>query len=63
MAQGFLESRLSSQSVEHLIDFLAYLEPQLWPINQKLVENSAPTKANPGYITAQDIADHNLPED
>ena len=38
MAQVFLETGPSSDSLEPLIGFLlAYLEPQLWPTNQKLI--------------------------
>ena len=46
----FLESRLSSESLEHLIDFLAYLEPKLWLKNQNFVKNYTPTNADHGYI-------------
>jgi len=51
LAQVFLESRLSSEALEPLIGFVAYLEPKLWLKQQKLVINSAPTNADPGYIT------------
>jgi len=34
----FLESRLSSESLEPLIGLLAYLEPKLWLKNQTLVK-------------------------
>jgi len=46
LAQVFLESRLSSQSLETLIDFIAY------GIAQKPIigKNSTPTNADPGCI-------------
>jgi len=34
----FFKSRLSSESLESLIGFLAYLEPKLWLKKQKLVK-------------------------
>jgi len=46
----FLETRLSSESLDPLIDFLAYLEPKLWPTNKKLDINSNPTKGNLGHF-------------
>jgi len=45
-----LETRLSSESLDPLIGFLAYLEPKLWPTNQKLDINSNPTKGNLGHF-------------
>jgi len=39
----FLESRLSSESLEPLIGFLAYLEPILLLKKQKLIRNFTPT--------------------
>ena len=42
----FLETRLSLESLDPMIDFVAYLEPKLWPTNQKLDINSNPTKGN-----------------
>jgi len=29
LTQAFLEFRISSESLEHFVDFLAYLEPKL----------------------------------
>jgi len=40
-----LETRLSSEAVEPLIGFLAYLEPKLWIKNEKLVNAQARRKA------------------
>jgi len=42
----FLETWLSSQSMDPLMGFLAYLEPKLWFTNQKLDINSNPTKGS-----------------
>jgi len=39
LAQGFLEIRLSTKSLEPLIEFLAYLELKSWLKNQKLDEH------------------------
>jgi len=50
LAQGFLESRLSSKSLEPLIGFLAYMGSKLW-LKLKIGKNSIPTNADPGYIT------------
>jgi len=47
----FLETKLPSESIEPLIGFLAYLEPKLWPKNQKVVKMSTHTNANLGCIT------------
>ena len=44
MAKHFLETRLSCESLDPLIDFLAYHEPNFWLTNQKLDINSNPTK-------------------
>jgi len=41
----FLETRLSSESLEPLIGFLAYLEPKSWIKKQKLVKNCTLTNA------------------
>jgi len=40
----FLETRLSYESLEPLIDFLAYLDQKLCHKNQKVVKISTPTK-------------------
>ena len=48
---GFLETSLSSESLEPLIGFLAYLEPTLLPKQHKMFTNSTPTNANLGWIT------------
>ena len=42
------KTRLSSQSLELSIAFLAYLEPKLCHKNQKVVKISTPTKGNLG---------------
>jgi len=46
----FSETRLSSESLDPLIGFLAHLEPKLWPTNQKVDINSNPTKGNLDYF-------------
>ena len=38
----FLETRLSSESLEPLLGFLAYLEPKLWIRTRNLVKNCTP---------------------
>ena len=38
LAEVFLESKISSESLEPLIDFLAYLEPKLWQKKQFLAK-------------------------
>jgi len=43
-----LETRLSSEYLEPLIGFLAYLESKLWHKKQKVVKISAPKNANLG---------------
>jgi len=47
----FLESRLSSESLEPFIGFLVYLDAKLWLKNKKSVKLSTPTNADPGYVT------------
>jgi len=47
----FYETRLSHESLEPLIDFLAYLDEKLWHKNQKVVKNPTPKKGNQGAIT------------
>jgi len=42
----FLETRLSSESLDPLISLLAYLGSKLWLTNQKWDINSNPTKGN-----------------
>jgi len=43
----FVETRLSyDESLEPLIDFLAYLDQKLCHTNQKVVKLSTPTKGN-----------------
>jgi len=44
-------TRLSSESFEPLVGFLAYLEPKLCHKKQTLVKISTPTKGNLGWIT------------
>ena len=46
----FLETSLSSESLDPPIGFVAYLEPKLWPTNRKLDINSNPTKGNLGHF-------------
>jgi len=46
----FLETMLSSESLDPLISFLVYLEPKLLLTNQKLDINSNPTKGNLGHF-------------
>jgi len=48
--KSFLETKLSSESLDSLIGFVAYLEPKLWPTNRKLDINSNPTKGNLGHF-------------
>jgi len=43
LAQVFLESRLSSDSLEPLFGLLAYLEPKIW---LKIGKNSSPVVYN-----------------
>ena len=47
----FLETRLSYESLEPLIGFLAYLDPNLCLKNQKVVKISTPTTTNLGCKT------------
>jgi len=47
----FYETRLSHESLEPLIDFLAYLDEKLCHKNQKVVKNPTPKKGNQGGIT------------
>jgi len=47
----FYETRLSHESLEPLIDFLAYLDEKLCQINQKVVKNPTPKKSIQGGIT------------
>ena len=47
----FYETRLSHESLEPLIDFLAYLDKKLCHKNQKVVKNLTPKKGNQGGIT------------
>jgi len=45
------ETRLSHESLEHLIGFLAYLDKKLCHKNQKVVTNPTLKKGNQGRIT------------
>ena len=47
----FYETRLSHESLEPLIGFLAYLDKKLFHKNQKAVKNPTPKKDNQGRIT------------
>jgi len=49
-SSAFLDTRLSSESLEPVISFLAYLEPKLWLTNPKLDTNSNPTEGNLGQF-------------
>jgi len=48
LAQVFVETRLSYESLEPLIGFLAYLDQKLCHKKQKVVKISTPTKGNLG---------------
>jgi len=54
-----LETRLSYESLEPLIDFLAYLDQKLCHTNQKVVKLSTPTKGNQGLINIPFVYGHN----
>jgi len=47
----FYETRISYESLEPLIGFLAYLDEKLCHKNQKVVKNPTPKKGNQGGIT------------
>ena len=47
----FYETRLSCESLEPLIGFLAYLDEKLCHKKQKVVKNPTPKKGNQGGIT------------
>ena len=47
----FYETRLSHESLEHLIDFLAYLDQKLCHKKQKFIKNPTLKKSNQGGIT------------
>jgi len=47
----FDETRLSYESLEPLIGFLAYLDEKLCQKEQKVVKNPTPKKGNQGGIT------------
>ena len=49
--QIFYETRLSHESLEPLIGFLAYLDKKLCHKNQKVVKNPTRKKVNQGGIT------------
>jgi len=46
----FLESRLSSGSLDPLIDFVIYLEPKLWSKNQQLIKILLPQTVTLGIL-------------
>jgi len=48
----FLETRQKSTTLEHLIDFPAYLEPKLQVKNQNLAKMSVLTNLDLGWITS-----------
>jgi len=58
-AQVFLETRLSYESLEPLIDFLAYLDKKLCHTKQKVVKLSTPTKGNQGLNNIPFVYSHN----
>jgi len=45
----FLETRLSSESLEGLIGLPEYHEPKLWLKKQEVGKNSKPTEGNHGH--------------
>jgi len=46
-----METKLSTESLEPLIGFLAYLEPKLCHKNQQVVKISTSKNSNLGWIT------------
>jgi len=60
-AHVFVETRLLSESLEPLIDFLAYLDPKLCYKKQKVVKISTPTKGNQWLNNTQFGYGHNSP--
>ena len=48
---SFFETRLSSQSLEHLIGFLVYIWSQNYATKNKVVKIATPTNSNLGWIT------------
>ena len=57
----FLETRLSYESLEPLIDFLAYLDKKLYQKKQKVVKISTPTKENQGLNNIPFVHGHSSP--
>jgi len=54
-------SRLSYESLEPLIDFLAYLDQNVCHKNQKVDKISTPTKGNQGLNNTPFVYGHNSP--
>ena len=54
-----IETRLSYESLEPLIDFLAYLDKKVCHTNQKVVKLSTPTKGNQGLNNILFVYGHN----
>ena len=59
----FLEFRLSSESIEHLIGFIAYLEPKLWLKKTIFDKNQGVSQKVQFDITGQILASNNSPVD
>ena len=57
----FVEARLSYESLEPLIDFLAYLDQKLCHKKQKVVKISTPLKGNQGLNNTTFVYGHNSP--
>jgi len=63
LAQAFLETRLSSQSLESLIDFLAYLRQKLWLKNSAFDKNQEVSQKVLFALSGLALASHNLAAD
>ena len=57
----FFETRLSYESLEPFIDFLAYLDQKFCHKNQKVVKISTLTKGNQEFNNTSFVYDHNSP--
>jgi len=55
----FVKTRLSCESLEPLIDFLAYLDQKLYHTNQEVVKLSTPTNGNQGLNNIPFVFGHN----
>jgi len=56
-----LETRLSCETLEPLIDFLAYMDQTLCHKKQKVVKISTPTKGNQGLNKTPFVYGHDSP--